>query len=290
MPINDEYQFRPDGHRLRRERRGWGMPLLAAVLLLALAIGGWLWWTGYWTAREPRPAGPAVSAVLPPVEPAVRYPLEELPPTTDVGAALRELLGGEAVSRFLQTSDFPRRVVATVDNLGREQATTRLWPVNTTPGRFSAQRNGEVAVLSDANAARYRPFVQLVERISPQQAVDLYRSLYPQLQQAYANLGMGSRYFNDRLVEVIDLLLATPIPAQPPRLQQFAIKGPMGDPRPWVRWEFVDPSLQSLSAGQKMLLRMGPDNQRRLQAVLARWRAELVSGPRPAQASPQATR
>ena len=91
---------------------------------------------------------------------------------------------------------------------------------------------------------------------------------------------MGDRYFNDRLVEVIDLLLATPEPAEPPRLRLTEVKGPIAPERPWVRYEFADPRLQSLAAGQKILVRMGLANERRVKAWLTAFRAELLQAPR----------
>ena len=38
----------------------------------------------------------------------------------------------------------------------------------------------------------------------------MYKQYYPLFQQAYVDLGYPEGYFNDRLVEVIDHLLATP--------------------------------------------------------------------------------
>jgi hypothetical protein len=109
-------------------------------------------------------------------------------------------------------------------------------------------------------------------------AAALYRQVYPLLQQSYRELGFGDRYFNDRVVEVIDLLLATPEPGSAPQVQLTEVKGPIAPERPWVRYEFADPRLEALSAGQKMLLRMGPDNARQLRQKLAEFRAQVASG------------
>jgi hypothetical protein len=43
-----------------------------------------------------------------------------------------------------------------------------------------------------------------------------------------------------------------------------------------VRYEYADPALESLSSGQKILLRIGAVNARRLKAKLTEFRAELV--------------
>jgi hypothetical protein len=48
--------------------------------------------------------------------------------------------------------------------------------------------------------------------------------------------------------------------------------------QPRVVFEFADPQLESLSAGQKVLVRMGADNERRIKAKLRELRKVLASG------------
>jgi hypothetical protein len=119
--------------------------------------------------------------------------------------------------------------------------------------------------------------VQLIESVDLQQAAMLYARLYPQLQRAYEELGYPKQYFNDRLVEVIDQLLATPEPDGPLKLHLPAIAAPVKPERPWVLYEFDDPALQSLTAGQRVLLRMGPANERRVKARLIEFRRLVTS-------------
>ena len=45
-----------------------------------------------------------------------------------------------------------------------------------------------------------------------------------------------------------------------------------------MRYEFTNPEYESLSAGQKMMLRMGPEHERRLKAKLREIRAQAASG------------
>lgn len=270
--------------------------LIGGVLLLALAGGGgWYAWRHQAPpprVAEPAPAEPPAEAPAAPASaaPAVRYPvatLPELPPpdapaagdappaATDFAGLLRALLGGRAAA-LLQGDDLIDRIVVTVDNLGREHATPRLWPVQPTGGRFTTQRDGAAERIAPTNAARYQPFVRLAEGIDTPAAVALYVRFYPRFQQAYSALGYPRVYFNDRLVDVIDLLLATPVPeaAAAVRLPE---RTPGDASPPWTRYEFVDPAFQGLSAGQKMLLRMGSDNALRLKAKLAEMRRALVT-------------
>ena len=269
----------------RRRKGGLGVTLLVAALV---AAGGWYWWD----RQQPAPAGPPQPPVAAAPQPAPaetvvdttpKYPLEtteeaQAVAATDVPGALAQLLGQDAVNRFLELGDFPRRVVATVDNLGRAHAPPAIWPVQPTSGRFSVERSAQGEVIAAANAQRYAPFVRLVSGVDAAKAAALYRRMYPLLQQSYRELGFGERYFNDRVVEVIDLLLATPQPSAPPEVRLTEVKGPIAPERPWVRYEFADPRLESLSAGQKMLVRMGPENAAPLKRKLAEFRAQVVAG------------
>jgi hypothetical protein len=97
-----------------------------------------------------------------------------------------------------------------------------------------------------------------MEQVDTQKLVQAYVRYYPLFQKAYQELGYPNGYFNDRLVEVIDHLLAAPdVPA------------PIALAQPKVLYEFADPALESRSAGQKILMRMGPVNEARVKAKKA---------------------
>jgi hypothetical protein len=270
--------------------------VIVGVVALALLGGGaWLWWQSSLPAAgppQPPPAEvatpePAPPAVPPASEPAIRHPLagvDEAPVPAvppDISSALADLFGRKTALSMFQPQDFPRRFVATVDNLGRSHAPAALWPVNPAAGRLVVEnRDGAVAISAD-NGLRYTPYVLLLENVDMRQAFALYRRLYPSLQQAYEDIGYPKRYFNDRLVEVIDLLLATPAVDGPLKVHLPTINGPLQPERPWVLYEFDDPALQSLAAGQKVLLRMGPVNERRMKTRLAEIRRLLTASAAP---------
>jgi len=257
---------------------------VALVMLIAAAL--YLWRRQQPSAVEPQTPPPvavaaptgAQPAAPPASEPSIKHPIEvpaedqrsTAPP--DVEATLAELFGRKAVLSMFQTQDFARRFVATVDNLGRSRAPVAVWPVNPTGGRLVVEKRDGNEVIGADNGLRYTPFVLLVETVDLRKAVAAYARLYPLLQQAYEDIGFPKRYFNDRLVEVIDQLLATPDVNEPLKVRLPEINGPLQPERPWVLYEFDDPALQSLSAGQKILLRMGPVNERRLKGKLAELR------------------
>ena len=198
--------------------------------------------------------------------------------TLDVTAVLTDLFGRKSVSALFQLQDFPRRFVASVDNLGRAQAPKSLWPVNPAPGRFTVRTLNGASVISPDNGMRYTPYVLLIESVDMHQVLAVYTRLYPLFQAAYEEIGFPGRYFNDRLVEVVDQLLATPEMNDPIKVHLPTVAGSVQLTHPWLFYAFDDPALQSLSAGQKLLLRMGPVNERRVKTRLIEFRRLVTAG------------
>jgi hypothetical protein len=239
-------------------------------------------------AEAPSPAPPAAEApagIEHPVEEMTVEPesesepvaLPELDESDDhVNGRISGLIGQQNVLTLLQLDGFVRRAVATVDNLPRQQAPSAVWPVNPSPQRFmTLKEEGGVETIHLDNSQRYVPLVRMVESVDTAKAVAVYRSLYPLFQQAYEELGFPGRYFNDRVVQVLDHLIATPVQPEPLAVTLVEVKGEVPSTRPWTRYEFADPALESLSAGRKMLLRTGPDNHRRLQVKLVDLRQRI---------------
>jgi hypothetical protein len=257
----------------------WGVP----VVLLA-AAGASVYW--YWLrpqAAQPTTA-PSVAGAAPQrsLEPAIKHPIEAARPETNepvaatlpssvdesdkaLEEALAGLVGRGPLEQFASLSGLVRRVVATVDNLPRNKAPQRMWPLTPTTGTFVTTGGKDAVYLSADNSRRYEPALRFVESVDTGKFVALYVRLYPLFQQAYKDLGYPDKYFNDRLVEVIDHLLATP-----------EVTGPVKLAKPWVMYEFADPAFEARSAGQKTLLRMGPENAARVKAKLREIRRQLT--------------
>ncbi|MFO1312368.1 MAG: DUF3014 domain-containing protein [Burkholderiales bacterium] len=263
--------------RANRMHPGW--PLLAALVAAGLA-GLWYWnheREARLAAPVPGPAATAPQAPAPeaPGAPPIAHPVpppadpsKPLPALADSDAAVRsvlvELFGSEAVGRLFVGEDAIRRFVATVDNLPRKTVAARLMPVKPVPGGFVTSGADDATTIDARNAYRYRPYVLAMEGVPAKRLVAAYAYLYPLFQAAYRDLGYPNGYFNDRLVAAIDDMLAAP-EVTAPRVTQ-----------PKVLYEFADPALEGLSAGQKILVRMGPDNAKRVKEKLRAIRSELT--------------
>jgi hypothetical protein len=195
-----------------------------------------------------------------------------LPPLNDSDpallAALEQVLGVPVVKSFFVRDNLVRRLVVSIDNLPRPKLSAERRPIAGPPGLFQVQGDELHATLDPQNYARYRPLVAVIRGLDMQRVADVYFRFYPLFQGAYQDLGYPTGYFNDRLVAVIDVLLATPQPI-----------GAIELVRPRVMYEFADAGLEALPAGQKILLRMGPDNAVAIKDKLAELRAILTATP-----------
>lgn len=262
------YAPKRDPYRATDENLGrW---ILAGVVLVALAIGAWFWQKRQ--AEEPAPA-PAEAPPAAAETPAIQNPIETLPqidPNLTPPEQVAALVGLPRFEALFVPDDFVRKLVATVDNLSRQDVAARMNPAKTPAGEFVATGEGDARVLGAANFARYQPWIELVDSLDPDAAVALYRRLYPQFQDAYEQLGHPDGYFNDRVIQVIDHLLAAPEAPATIALVQ-----------PNVLYEFADPAIESQSAGRKLLLRMGPGNAARVKMKLRDIRDRIATVPAP---------
>ncbi len=263
-------------------------PIIWSVLLIA--IFGAIAANYYWRQEKvlaPAPSAPAqgaVSAEKPEpsgTEAAIRFPIEAAqsqeaaarPVSTlrlgESDPALREglwsLFERKAVEGFFRVDEIARRVVATIDSLPRKTLSERMRPMVRTPGPFRTSGKDETLVLDPENFRRYVPAVKLAEGIDTKKMAALYIRYYAVFQEAYRELGFPTGYFNDRLIEVIDHLLATPAVSAPIKLEQ-----------PKVMYQFEDPELEARSAGQKILIRIGPENAARIKTKLRELRRDLT--------------
>ncbi|MGH8264826.1 MAG: DUF3014 domain-containing protein [Steroidobacteraceae bacterium] len=257
--------------------------LLWTAIVIVLGGVGYLSYRYLTQTAEAPPAAPAETAAPPRTqEPAVEN-RPTSPDTADTGGplpalaesdgefatALAQLVGADKVGAQLVRENVIRNIVVTVDNLPRQKLTVERRPAKPTPGEAVTEGDadlGEVTTLSVQNYARYVPFVTAVQTADGKRLAALYFHWYPLFQKAYEDLGYPEKQFNDRLLFAIDDMLKAP-----------EVQGPVRLVRPRVFFEYADPALESRSAGQKLLIRMGPENAAHLKAKLRELRAEVAN-------------
>lgn len=272
---------------MRKDVLQWLIPVLLA---LGLAAALWFyWWQSSRTPadieRDLETEPPAAVEEQAPAAPV--HPLEETGDGPSAEPELRPLpaleesdeyfslelseLFGENLAEQLVEQNLVERVVATVDNLPRERIADRIKPMSGVPGPLAVNEGEEEGeyVLAPENYDRYDAVVETVANANIADIEELYRRFYPLFQKAYTELGYPDGYFNDRVIEVIDHLLATPEP-----------QGALTLVRPHVLYEYADPELEQLSPGQKLLLRMGNEHAATVKQKLREFRNRIVADQR----------
>ena len=243
--------------------------LIAAAAVVAAVGAGYYYWETRGSPEAPAPVqapGASGAHVEHPLAPVSGVPL---PPLADsdgaLGAAIASLVHASTLPELFYPDRLARRWVATIDNLPREQVAMEVRAMRPPGGPLATRGEDEALAIAPDNSARYARYMALLAVVDVGQAAALYRRFYPLLQEAYEELGYPGHYFNDRVVAVIDHLLATPDVPEPIRLVH-----------PSVMYRFADPKLESLSAGQKALLRIGHENAAEVKKKLRALRAEIV--------------
>jgi hypothetical protein len=253
-------------------------PMIVVAAVVVLAGAGIAYYFHAHNAPAARLPAPAPAPPAAPAEPAIEHPVPNsgsasapLPALGDSDPALRDALEGvlgKDAMQYLVPESIVRHLVVTIDNLPRQKVPVAKRPTVAVPGTFMVEGDELHATLDPKNYARYDAMVGVVRKLDMKQVAEVYLRFYPLFQGAYQDLGYPTGYFNDRLVQVIDSLLATP-----------QIQGPIELTRPNVLYTFADPTLESRPAGQKLLLRMGPDNAAVIKAKLTELRAIITAAP-----------
>jgi len=264
-------------------------PLVVALGVLAVVVAAAAFYLyrqrGATLPQQPLPTPRAATAApSAPPQAAIQHPVEKIPvEAADADAAhlplprldssdtvakdaIETILNGDAFIRLLVPDGIVRHIVATVDNLPRNKIAPQILPIKPLLGPLTTLSTDHGMSIARDNAGRYAAYVDAAEAIDTKRLAGFYVRLYPLFQQAYVELGYPGGYFNDRLISVIDHLLAAPEPKPPVYVSQ-----------PRVMFEFDDPNLAELSAGQKILVRVGIDNELRLKAKLREIRKALVA-------------
>jgi hypothetical protein len=229
---------------------------------------------------------PEVRHPLPPEEPMTSEEKEEaarpLPGLAESDPYMKELLtslfGQSATEKLLVPQEFIQRMVLIIDALPGKELPHQHLPVRSPPGKFQVAGEEGGKVIAMENFDRYTPYVRLAEAVPAEGLKTAYLKIYPLMEQAYRQLGHPKGYFHDRMIEVLDNLLATP-----------EVNYPLPVVEHIKSYRYADPQLESLSAGQKVLLRMGPENSKRIKEVLRKLRDQLIGERRKEESSSSAS-
>ncbi len=246
------------------------------IALLVIVIAAVIWW------QWPGGGEPAETAVVatPAPEPTPTPGLEDRLSSRLAGttlstsdAVVRELAAGLSanpkLAAWLVNQDLVRRFVTSVDNIASGVSPqAQLEFLRPAEGFEVDVKGGDVIVVEPSSYHRYDLPAQVFASLDTAGTAALYRELKPLIDEAYGEIGPRGRSFDDRLDAAFDQLLAVPVLEGPVLVNQLV-----------VTYAWADAELELLSAAQRHLLRMGPENVSLIQGKLGELRAALAAQP-----------
>lgn len=218
-------------------------------------------------APDQMPAEPEPTAALEPEPEPVIAPEPPLPALDNSDAEVKQRLLAlnwrAGLAGLFVTEEMLRNFVVQTDNIAQGQLAVGHPLLQPLEQKFAISDPDNMQ-LSEQHFARYEPYIQLLESVPAAQLLPLFNRYEPLLQQAYAELGYPDELFKNKLLAAIAVLLETPEVQYPVQLV-----------RPSVVYQFADPMLEQLPAAQKQMIRLGPDNQKRIKAVLRQYQQAL---------------
>lgn len=275
MANNDDPFDDRDGRSLyssrRFQRRQDRSDLLRTVVFLilgAVVVGGLGWlawtWTGGGDGSSPAANRPMATDTTPPADRPLAgrdTTAEPLPPLDESDPVVRRL--AEAISSrpevaaWFVSDDLVRRFVLAVTAVASGGSPEEQVDFMEVEGDFQVREGDGGTIVDPASYRRYDDLVSAFASLDPAGSAVLYRRLSPLFDEAYRELGLGDEGFEPVLVRAIRNLLAVRLPESPVEVEL--------DEEVYV---YADPTFEARTPAAKHLMRMGPENARRVQESL----------------------
>jgi len=202
-----------------------------------------------------------------PTEPET--PVETVPSLPESDAFVHQkalaMINNNVIGSSLVNQDLVRQFVVFVDNLAQGELTRKVSPVKGPEKLFTVSEITNKVYLNPESYHRYDAYATVLANMDEQALMHTYKQLTPLFDEAFAELGYSNAKFNDRMLQAIKIMLAAPIIEEPIELSSIS-----------VNYRFVDPNLEALPSAQKLLVRMGPENTRKVKAALRKLENQLA--------------
>ncbi len=169
-------------------------------------------------------------------------------------------------SRWIKTDDLLRRTASYADGLSNGVLLSKIFPLTAPEGKFATHSSDGSIWLNAGNYERYDRSINTITSLPIDSMAKMFHFARPLLEDAFSEMGYNPRQMDGIILQAIDVILATPIVAEPIRLSRDS-----------VVYKFADPALESLLPLQKQLLRTGPENTKRIQQQAEALREALLN-------------
>ena len=211
-------------------------------------------------AVEPEPEPQTSSVSTPP-------PLPKIDNSDDfIRERLLLISNKPEFAKWVKTDDLLRRTASYADGLSNGVLLTKIFPLSAPEGKFATHSSDGTIWLNAGNYERYDRTINTLISLPMDSMAKMFHFTRPLLENAFSEMGYNPRQMDGIILQAIDVILATPIVAEPIRLTRDS-----------VVYKFADPALESLLPLQKQLLRTGPENTKRIQQQAKALREALLN-------------
>ncbi len=242
--------------RTNLRRSGWLTWLIPAVAVVAIgAFVAWRVWRG---GGEQPPQQPQVAAApAPAAEPQAAAPPADETPVDAAGAkpVLETISPNTRFRAWLAEANPVRRLVVILANVAEGTIPRKLLAVLGPSSPFSVERRGDKTVIAAESYARYDGTADVVDSFDVRALASAYRRLRGALEAALHELGYPAGSLDRLTLKTLKRIEAAPVADG-----DVALENEGG------AWIFADARTERLGDLEKQLLRMGPRNERRVQA------------------------
>ncbi|MGI9629224.1 MAG: DUF3014 domain-containing protein [Longimicrobiales bacterium] len=245
-----------------QRRRGFnGPPTSVLVVVAAIVVGsGIAWWFGTRNRPEPTtmPATPAVAAIQDTVTLETAIPPLELPELSESDAFTRDVVATLSahprLAAWLATDDLVNRFVGAVVNLAGGRSPKENVDFMAPEGAFEVRESAMGTVIAPASYRRYNTLTETLTSLDTEGGARLYYQLRPLFETSFNELGIPDWTFDDAMNQAFDNILEVPV-----------TEGPVQVERSRTVYTYTNERLESATAAQKHLMRMGSQNAQRVQ-------------------------
>lgn len=252
-----------------RENRGgtkgkWIILSVAAILVIGLGV---YFFSASRSGKEIPPLGeePKNGAMVPKPEsspeaakaplPGIRITLAESDEW--VRKKVLELSAQPRWQEWLMNKNLIRRITAAVVNIAEGESPRKHFGFLGSHVPFSALKKDEKLYLDPSSYGRYEFLANVLASLDAAKTTGLFKEFNLFFQEAYRELGYPQGDFQVVLIQAMKELLKVPV-----------VEGEILLKEAVASYWMADDALEDLSDAQKHLLRMGPQNTRKIQKKL----------------------
>ncbi|MFS1425330.1 DUF3014 domain-containing protein [Shewanella sp. 10N.286.48.B5] len=200
-------------------------------------------------------------------EPEVVEPLPTLIESDDfVAQKTVEMADGMKIEPLLVKKDIARQFVVFVDNMAQGEVIRKASPLKGPKDKFTVSEITNKTYLNPDSYHRYDLYANMVSDMNDEQLINTYKELMPIFDEAFAELGYSDMSFDERMQQAFEMILSAPIIEDPIELSSIS-----------VNYQFVDPKLEALPNVQKFMVRMGPENSRKIKTAIRKLQQQMAN-------------